>query len=383
MRMTTLCRSLLLVFISGLFACGTGSSDISGGLLGAPGSNSTVRLTLTGPSDASPNIEAKSFLAILKQGDGTTAIPAQTLTFKSDKPGGIFKVNDAAATSGSTNGRGELLFSYTPSKAIAEDTPVVLTVTSEYADADGVMIARTITLNVRADVFRFSAPDFGTSAALGVDNAEPLHFQWANAEEAGGAFVAGCLKLTLDASKDKAYLFTDNDPNTRKQSFQLSTSSGDGDFTRPVSVYSESADPVEITATDCSIASHTAKVSIEFVDEPCTAVGCVNLSTASGTVAQSPDTNMTQRRVLLTSTVFNADNEPAEGVKLSFKILTAVGSGPSYREKVSPPGGTTNSEGVASTEYFVPDNTGTAKIQACAARASGDPVCETVNILVN
>lgn len=383
MRMTPLCRGLLLVLISGLSACGAASSDISGGLLGSPGTSTiNARLSLTGPADASPGVERTGFRATLKQSDGTTAIPAQLLSLKSDA-GGTFTVSDGStqvtnASSGTTSSSGQVQFSYTPPSTIVSDRTVRITVTADnIVDASGEPLTKFIDVVVHADTFLFTQPEFGASVGVGTDNAEPLQFEWRNSQQAGGAAVEGRVCLQADGT---GFLITNNDLNSRARSQSVMTSmASDGDFAVPVSVFSEDAGAVNITAADCSTSARKATLKVQFVDEPC-ASGCTNLTVAPSSVARSPDGGGNQRKVRLSLAVLNEDFEPAEGVKITFTLTTRITG--SSSEKVFPGGGATDSDGLSSSEYFVPESAGTAEVKACAARSSGAPVCETRTIQV-
>lgn len=305
MRMTPLCGSLLMVLMSGLSACGTGGSDLSGGLLGAPGAGTGIvnaRLTLSGPADASPGIERTGFRATLKQSDGTTAIPAQLLSLKSDA-GGTFIVTSgdtpvANASSGTTNSAGQVQFSYTPPSTIVSDRAVRITVTADnVSDASGEPLTQFVDVIVHADTFLFTQPEFGASASVGAANAETLQFEWRNSQQTGGAPVEGRVCLQADGT---GFLITNNDPNSRARSQSVMTSmASDGDFAVPVSVFSEDAGAVNITAADCSTSARKATIKVQFVDEPCDS-GCTNLTVAPSTVVHSPDGGGNQRKVRLT-----------------------------------------------------------------------------------
>ena len=383
MRITLLCRGLLLALSSGLSACGATGSDISAGLLGSAGTSTiNAQLTLTGPADASPGTERVGFRATLKQSDGTTAIPAQLLTLTSDA-GGTFTVRNGTtqvtnASSGTTNSSGQVQFSYTPPSTIVSDRAVRITVTAEnIVDASGEPLTQFIDVIVHADTFLFTQPEFGASVSVGTANAESLQFEWRNSQQAGGAAVEGRVCLQADGT---GFLITNNDFNSRSRSQSVMTSmASDGDFAVPVSVFSEDAGAVNITAADCSTSARKATIKIQFVDEPCDS-GCTNLTVAPSSVAQSPDGGGNQRKVRLTFEVLNERFEPAEGVKITFTLVTRISGG--RDEKVFPGGGATDSDGIATSEYFVPASAGTAEVKACAARASGAPVCETRTIKV-
>lgn len=388
MRQIIQCFALSAVLALALGACGGGSSD-TGGLLNLGGGSAgttpkptSAKLTLVGPTESSPGVERTGFRATLTQTDGTTAVPAQALTLKSDS-GGTFNVTSGSSqtintTAATTNNFGQVQFSYTPPSSIAADKTIKLTVTADnFKDAAGDPLTQSINVTVRADTFKFTEPEFGARAGVGSNNAVPLTFQWANAPAAGGAAVAGKLCLKADST---GFLIINDDPTTKNQSQQVMTSlESGGDFAFPVSVFSDSSGFVEVTASDCDSPKRTATVGVQFVDDPCTGSGCVSLD-APVTVAPSPDSSGNQRKAKLTIDVRNDAFKPIDGIQVTFTLLNAIGN--SVNEYVFPGGGTTDATGKASSEYFVPSGTGTATVQACVRRSSGENLCRTRDIQV-
>lgn len=387
MRYNSFSVGFLAVSVLTLAACGGGSG--SGGALldlnNSAGNNpkvTTAKLAVVGPTEASPGVERTGYRATLTQTDGTTAIPAQPLSFKSDS-GGTFNVTNGSAqsvnaTTANTNNFGQVQFSYTPANAVTVDKTVKLTVTADnYMDATGNPVTQSVNVTVRADTFKFTAPTFGSSAGVGSNNAKPLRFQWANSPQSGGAAVAGKVCLKTDST---GLLIINNDPTVRSQTQQVMTSvDSGGDFATPVSLFSDSSGFVQVTASDCGNVSRTATVGVQFVDDPCTGDGCVSLD-APVTTPPSPDASGNQRKAKLTVDVRNDAFKPIDGIQVTFTLVNAISS--SVNEYVFPGGGTTNASGQATSEYFVPASTGTARVRACVRRSSGENLCRERDIQV-
>lgn len=387
----------------------TGSYSI---LLTPPAPPSAPVLTLSGPGEASPGIERTGYVARLQRIDGTAV---QGTTINLSATNGSITVYEAGTprpgvTALATDATGKLAFSLTPSSSISSDTTAVITGTvasgqalsSECSANDDAVCTRTSNVTVRKDQFQFTSPQYGAAVAVGASNAQALNMAWQTAD---GASVSECVDLSVSftGSGDASYgliVGSDPTPQTQKRRAQLSTS---GAFSTPISVYSDRSGFLEVTAREnrgCAATASgplTATTGVQFFDEVCgtTSDGrnCVDLS-APVRVFTSPDSSGAQRTATLTLDVRNNAYQPIDGAQVSFTIVSPVSCTGALNERVFPGGGTTNANGTATTQYFVPNFSpqladGTScevQIQGCVRGRSGsDPdavFCSTRTIIV-
>lgn len=387
----------------------TGSYRI---LLVPPTPPSAPVLTLTGPGEASPGIERTGYVARLQRLDGTAV---QGTTVNLSATNGTVTVYEAGTprpgvTALATDATGKLSFSLTPSSSLSSDTTAVITGTvasgqalstecSSNADA---VCSRSSNVTVRKDRFQFTAPLYGAAVAVGAANAQALNFAWQTAD---GSSVAECVDLSVSftGAGDASYgliVGSDPTPQTQKRRAQLNAS---GAFSTPISVYSDRSGFLEITAREnrgCVATASgplTATTGVQFFDEVCGTASdgrnCVDLS-APVRVLTSPDSSGAQRTATLTLDVRNNAYQPIDGAPVSFTITSPVSCAGALNERVFPGGGTTNANGTATTQYFVPNFSpqlanGTScqvEIQGCVRGRSGsDPdavFCSTRTVIV-
>lgn len=381
-------------------------------LLQPPPPASAPVLSLTGPGEASPGEERTGFSASLRRLDGT-AVPAAQLSFGAAS-GAITVYENGVARPGvsslATDAAGRVAFSYTPSSSLAATTTVALTaavangqpLASECSSNAAAVCSDSSNVTVQIDQFEFTAPSYGSTVVVGNRNAQALSFNW---RTAAGASVPECLDLSTSfrGAGDAAFgliIGSDPTPQTQVRRVQLNAS---GAFATPISVYSDRSGFLEISAREnrgCAATASgplSASTGVQFFDEVCgtTADGrnCVDLS-APVRVLSSPDTSGAQRSTALSLDIRNNAFQPIDGAAVTFTITSPASCPGALNERVFPGGGTTNANGVAVSQYFVPNfdpalAAGTScqvQLQGCVRGQSGsDPdalFCSTRTILI-
>ena len=297
-------------------------------------------------------------------------------------------------STGLTNSSGQLSFVLTPNSGSA-DTTIQVTAAydgsaagatselTEQCQSSGAC-ARTLNVTVRADNFQFTSPVFGTSVLVGRSNAQPLAFRW---QTSAGAGVPACIDLdaAFQGSSDAPFgLVVSGDPTPVTQIRRVQLNSA-GELQTTISVYSDRSGFVSITAREnrnCdagggSSTGLTTSTGVQFRDQPGTANNHVDLD-APLKVQVSSDTG-TQRRATITLDVRNNAFGRLDGEQVLFCIanptistrtvstdssttppststptVTNSSRNIDTNERVFPGGGTTNSEGLATTQYFIP-----------------------------
>ncbi len=310
-------------------------------------------LTLTCPANAAPGVANAGYFALVEKQNGEQ-VPAACITLTAS--GGTLSpppstTCDATAAAGNeTNDAGRFNFSFTPPANVATDTVLTLTATTTVS---GQSVSKTCQTTARADTFQFTAPEAGTPIVVGSENKEPLHFQWTRSPQtAGGARgVAGT--LTLQISGGGRLVFND-DPFSESQSISANTSTAsNGDFERPVSVFSNNSGQSTITARE-QTTGRTATVIVQFVDSP----GEINLDATPLQVQTSPNTGRFSNLVV---TVLNQAGSPITGVDVDFLLVTPASS--SVNERVFPQRQTTDASGQAKSRYEAGPTAGSAQVQ--------------------
>lgn len=387
----------------------TGSYKI---LLVPPTPPSAPVLSLSGPGEASPGAERTGYLARLLRLDGT-AVQGATLNLSATNAAiTVYEAGIPRPGVGSlaTDSTGKVAFSLTPNSSISADTTAVITgavasgqpLSSECSSNADAVCTRSSNVTVRKDNFQFTAPSYGIAAPVGAANAQPLSFTWQTAD---GASVAECVDLSVSftGSGNASYgliVGSDPTPQTQQRRAQLNAS---GAFSTPIKVYSDRSGFLEVSAREnrgCVATASgplTASTGVQFYDEVCGTASdgrnCIDLN-APVRVFTSPDTSGAQRAATLTLDVRNNAYQPIDGAQVSFTITSPVSCAGALNERVFPGGGTTNANGTATTQYFVPNFSpqlanGTScevEIQGCVRGRSGsDPdavFCSTRTIVV-
>lgn len=353
---------------------------------------SAPRLSLSGPSEASPAEKRTGFRALFVRADGQSIQSAPVALSVTNGSVAIVEngVERPGLTTGTTDAFGQVFFNVTPNTGAADATARVSASLGSSAGSDlsqqcqnGGTCTAALNVTVRADTFRFIAPVFGTNVSVGEPNAQPLSFRW---QTAAGAGVPKCIDLdaAFQGSSDAPFgLIVSGDPTPRTQVRRVQLSDA-GEIQTGVAIYSDRSGFVSITARenrDClaggaTSTGLTASTGVQFVDQPGTANNHVDLD-APLKVQESSDTG-SQRRVTVTLDVRNDAFGRLDGEQVLFCLSpgptetrttntdssttppttstsTSSGSrGLDINERVFPGGGTTNSEGVATTQYFVP-----------------------------
>lgn len=369
-------------------------------------------LTLSGPASASPGQEQTGFLARLVRIDGT-AVEGARLSFNGSN-GTVTLYESGVARPGvsslPTDSTGTVALSFTPSSAITTDTTAVVsatvasgqTLSSECSGNPDAVCSANRNVTVQQDSFEFTAPAFGSNVLVGSENAQALAFAW---QTAGGTPVAECVDLTASfrGAGDAAYglvIGTDPTPQTQVRRVQLTASGG---FALPIKVYSDRSGFLEVAArenrgcADTASGPLSASAGVQFVDEVCgtSADGrnCVDLA-APIRALTSPDASGAQRTAALTLDVRNNAYQPIDGAQVTFAVTSPASCPGALNERVFPGGGTTNANGVASSQYFVPNfnpqlangTTCQVEVQGCVRGQSGsDPnavFCSTRTIIL-
>lgn len=374
------------------------------------------QLTLSGPSEASPAQKRTGYTATFVRADGQSVEGAPIRLTVSGGTLAIVEngVERPGQTTGRTDAFGRLSFVITPNSGSADSTSQI---TATY-DSSGTGASTELTnqcqtvstcttvlnVTVRADTFRFIAPVFGAEVPVGVTNAAALSFNWLSATGAG---VPSCIDLdaSFQGSSNAPYgLVVGSDPTPRTQVRRVQLNSS-GQIQTRVAIYSDRSGFVTITAREnrqClesggGSSGLSASTAVQFVDEPGEANNHVDLDVQLR-VQESSDTG-DQRRLPVTLDVRNNAYGVLDGEQVLFCIAagpttvrtttgvapnqttttTTTGRSLDINERVFPGGGTTSSEGKATTQYFVPalnltnttDATGNGTVATASVDISG------------
>lgn len=397
-------------------AAGAGEAEYSLFVLPGP-PDPFARIRVRGPTSVPAGTEQTGYTATVEQvqidNSGTevvTALPGVKVNLTSSDNGRFDVQTNGEGLRGVTDDFGTVGFSFTPSASGNEAQTITLTAAvgtadnpdaqalCQQADAD---CSDTIDIQVQADTFQFTAPDFGASGLVGPNNAVPIEIEW---RDGTGAGVTGCVDLSTSftgASGTSFGLIINEDPVTATQTRRARVINGT--FEQPHALYSDRSGFVTVTATDNRDCENNpsdqleATNGVQFQDEICTTTSdgrnCVDLQ-APLRVLSSPDEAGEQRTANLTFEVRNNAFQPVDGAQVTFTIVTAASPG-NPNERVFPGGGTTNGSGVATSRYFVPqfnpplaeDEVRNVDVRACVRRIAADgsdngQVCSTRRIQV-
>lgn len=382
-------------------AAGGGEAEYSLFVLPGP-PDPFARIQVRGPTSVPAGSTQSGYTATVEQvqidNDGTevvSALPGVKVDLTSSDNGSFDVQTNSEGLRGVTDDFGTVDFSFQP--AASGNNAQTITLTAEVATADdaeaqalcqqpGADCSDTIDIQVQADTFQFTAPDFGASGLVGVNNAVPLELDW---RDGTGAGVTGCVDLstTFDGAAGTSFgLIINDDPVTASQTRRARLTNGQ--FEQPHAVYSDRSGFVTVTAVDNRDCEGTpdgqleASNGVQFQDEVCTTTSdgrnCVDLQ-APLRVLTSPDESGQQREATLTFEVRNNAFQPIDGAQVTFEIVTRANPG-DPNERVFPGGGTTNANGVATSRYFVPsfnpplaaDEVRIVDVQACVRRIGAD-----------
>ncbi|WP_348672954.1 hypothetical protein [uncultured Abyssibacter sp.] len=374
-----------------------------------------ARLTVRGPTSVPAGTTQSGYIATAEQvqedaagNETVTALPDVKINLSSSDSGTFTVQTNNDGLRGVTDEFGIVRFGFRPAASGNAAQTVDLTAaiaTSDDAEAQALCegtdadCTDTIEVQVQADTFTFTAPDFGDSALVGANNAVNLAIDW---RDGTGAGVTGCVDLSTTfngASGTSFGLIINNDPVTATQTRRARVVNGA--FERPHALYSDRSGFVTVIAEDnrdCESSPTPqleATTGVQFQDEICTTTSdgrnCVDLQ-APLRVLTSPDDAGNQRTATLTFEVRNNAFQPVDGAQVTFEIITAASAG-DPNERVFPGGGTTNANGVATSRYFVPtfnpplgeDEIRTVDVRACVRRIAADgsdngQVCSTRRI---
>ena len=373
-----------------------------------------LRLTLDGPTSVPAGSSQSGYTVSVEQvqldNDGLETVTAgadRRITLTSSD-GGSFDVTASSNGLNQTDDFGQLQFAFAPAASgTAAQTVQVTASVATSGDADaatlcsatGAECSDVIDVRVQPDVFRFTAPTFGSSGLVGENEAVPLTIEW---RDSTGAGVTGCVNLSteFDGSGSSPFGFIVNGDTVNNSRQRTNVRVVNGAFEQTQALYSDGSGFVEVTAVDnrnCEpnpSSSLTTSTGVQFQDVVCDgtdAENCVDLQ-APLRVLTSPDESGNQRTAELTLEVRNDAFQPIDGAQVTFEILTAANPG-NPNERVFPGGGTTNSDGTATSTYFVPTfnpelaagDVRTVTIEGCVrgAAASGSAdgkVCSTRQI---
>jgi hypothetical protein len=368
-------------------------------------------VTITGPSSASAGQEQTGY-SISVQSASTAKVAQENvkvLVTLSDSGTVTFEPNSQGLR-GVTDAFGKVAFSITPKSTTASNTTVTVTVKLDTTNKPdlatscaqtGSTCTATFDVLVQPDIFKFTAPVFGSAGTVGELNAVPLAFLWTTASGTG---VPGCVNLSaaFQGSGTSPYLLKINGDNVPAAQTRVVQLASDGTFQVPVAVLSDRSGFVQVTAnenrkcvtsTTTTSGPLTATTGVQFIDEVCETTSdgrnCVDL-TAPLRVLTSPDDSGNQRTAALTLSVLNSAYSPVDGAQVLFTIIDPAATN-DPNERVFPGGGTTNANGIASSLYYIPvlaldpDEVATVDVRGCVRRttSTGDEasqVCSTRRI---
>ena len=374
-----------------------------------------ARLTVRGPTSVPAGTTQSGYIATAEQiqedsegNETVTALPDVKINLSSSDSGSFTVQTNSEGLRGVTDDFGIVRFGFRPAASGNTAQTVDLTAAIETAsDATAQALCSgtaadctdSIEVQVQADTFTFTAPDFGDAALVGANNAVNLEIDW---RDGSGAGVTGCVDLstTFDGASGTSFgLIINNDPVTASQTRRARVVNGE--FEQPHALYSDRSGFVTVIAEDnrdCASSPDPqleASTGVQFQDEICTTTSdgrnCVDLQ-APLRVLTSPDDAGNQRTATLTFEVRNNAFQPIDGAQVTFEIITAANAG-NPNERVFPGGGTTNASGIATSRYFVPtfnpqlgeDEVREADVRACVRRIAADgsdngQVCSTRRI---
>ena len=347
-----------------------------------------VTLTLTGPGGcggpnstttcvASTGTLTSGFLATLTAlspvSDTSQPVPDNFVSIvPSNPPGGTINAPASQPDTGgnNTNANGQVSFAYQAPNT--GSTAVTTTLTGSATLSSGQTVTGTLNVVIEPDVFQFTAPAAFTSIQVGSANAKPLAFEWTTAQAAGAQGVSGNVLLTAIGASGFSSSTAQFIVNGTAQSTVTvpTNANNNGNFAVPVSITDSTGESVTITAQDTSNNTRQATLSLQFIATPT----AVSLSAQPLAVQKSPSNG---RFSTLTFTVLNQANQPQAGVNVTFTLVTPAGT--DANERVFPSGGTTNSQGVATSQYEAGLTAGTATVQACV---TGTSLCDERTITV-
>lgn len=385
-----------------------------------PPAPDATAVTISGPSSASPGQAQTGYTALVQTvgADGArVAVQNAKVAVSLSDGGTVTQIANASGLRGVTDAFGKVAFSITPKSSSTASSSIVVTAKVDTTNNTALTSSCALTASrcsgtfdvfVQPDSFSFTSPVFGASGTVGEANAVPLTFAWTTAGDTGAsAGVAGCVNLSaaFTGSGTSSYLLRINGDNVPPSQTRMVKLNASGAFQVPVAVLSDRSGFVQVTATEnrgCVSTSPptvsgslTASTGVQFIDVICETTSdgrnCVDL-TAPLRVLSSPDAGGNQRKVDLTFSVLNSAYAPVDGAQVLFSIVTPAKAG-DPNERVFPGGGTTNSSGIATSQYYIPTfspaltstDVVPVEVQACVRKVatSSDPtaqVCSTRRI---
>lgn len=310
-------------------------------------------ITLVCPANVAPGIANSGFSVLVERQNGQQVAEACISLSASGgtiSPPSSTTCQGSAAAGNLADDAGRFNFTFTPPSNVATDTVLTLTAATTVA---GQSVTQACQTTARADTFQFTSPRAGTPIVVGGETREPLRFQWTRSPQtAGGAQgVAGTLQLSVTGG---GRLVFNDDPFSESQSISANTgATSNGDFERPVSVFSNNSGQATITARE-QTTGRSASVIVQFVDSP----GEINLDANPLVVQTSPNDGRTSNLVV---TVLNQAGAPITGVDVDFLLITPASG--SVNERVFPQRQTTDSSGQAKSRYEAGPTAGTAQVQ--------------------
>ncbi|HEX4873192.1 MAG TPA: hypothetical protein VFV27_12850 [Nevskiaceae bacterium] len=378
-----------------------------------PGLPPAPQVSLFGPDQASPNQTTATpyELRFVRIGGE----PVQGARFTLSTTNGTISVIENGVvrpglTSGVTDATGSFRFSHTPGAIGSQSETARITASFDSAsgvngsevasqcrsDAEAICSAQ-LNVTVRADTFRFASPAYGEAATTGRDNATELTFDWIDADNQR---ISGCLNLAtrFTGSANAVFgLVVGNDPTVRTQ-INRALLAESGAFANPVRVFSNRSGFLEIIAVenrDCMDGASgelTTTTALQFEDVIPEREFNVTLTGTSDAMTIGEDTELP-----LTVTVLNDASEPLDNIDVTFGFCRSATNPKANNEEISPGGGTTTANGVATTTYFLPStfdppitSTTQVTVTACiteqgfsACADEGSNVCDSFDIFVS
>lgn len=321
-------------------------------------------LKLTGPADAFPGEDRSGFRAKLTLADGRV-VPDEQLNITASQGAVTHDRSSSSPGNFRTDTFGEIDFIYTPPSDIVDTTNVTITAT-----ANDSAVERDIVVTVRPHTFRFTSPGANQPISVGVDNAEPLLFEW---QTAAGDGVQGTVNLS--SSSNDARFLVNTDVESRGRSTATVETDSSGQFRAPVSIFSNFSEFVTITATDADNGRQIARLPLQFVDSPGTHPDSAILTATPAAIDATTNPGATAD---LLFRVTNDANEPIDGLDVVFEL---VGGSTHPNEEIFPIGGTTR-KGEARSTYYTRPGTGApvnVLLRACLEDGS---LCDDFQITI-
>lgn len=310
-------------------------------------------ITLTCPANAAPGIANTGYSVLVERQNGQQ-IPQACITLSTTggtiSPPSSTTCESTGVAGNTTNDAGRFNFSFMPPTTVTADTVMTLTATTTIA---GETVSKSCQTTARADTFQFTSPQAGTPIVVGSESREPLRFQWTRSPQTAGGEQGVAGTVTLQITGGGRLVFND-DPFSESQSISANTSTAsNGDFVRPVSVFSNNSGQATISARD-QANGRVTNVIVQFVDSPAE----INLDATPLTVQTSPNNGRFSNLVV---TVLNQAGAPITGVDVDFLLVTPASS--SVNERVFPQRQTTDASGQAKSRYEAGPTAGTAQVQ--------------------